>query len=206
MENIPCSYCRSTFPFLGTPEAGNVFHQELIKKGTGILTVRRKSDRCVLSLVSRSSQQKWKQLPRHDLNAKSIYTWTVMNTEQGLTWWVSGKPFVNTANSWPMRLVLLFIIHNSREKTNLVEKNTLPSLTRQPPPRVSTSAAAARVTTTLSISTAPLLSKQRPSLWVCMSIRPLQTHTYTSAYTQPRADSTGIIRNIWDHLRREHRL
>lgn len=32
------------------------------------------------------------------------------------------------------------------------------------------------------------------------------TKTHTSAHTQPRADSTGIIRNIWDHLQREHEL
>jgi len=32
------------------------------------------------------------------------------------------------------------------------------------------------------------------------------THTHTWALTQPRADSTGIIRNIWDHLQREHEL
>lgn len=32
------------------------------------------------------------------------------------------------------------------------------------------------------------------------------THAHISARTQPRADSTGIIRNIWDHLQREHEL
>lgn len=35
---------------------------------------------------------------------------------------------------------------------------------------------------------------------VCVFQAALNTHTYTSAHTQPRADSTGIIRNIWDHL------
>lgn len=33
-----------------------------------------------------------------------------------------------------------------------------------------------------------------------------RTHAQTRARTQPRADSTGIIRNIWDHLQREHEL
>ena len=54
-----------------------------------------------------------------------------------------------------------------------------------------------------------------PCSWInrgqCMGVHVRQgdythTETRTSAHTQPRADSTGIIRNIWDHLQREHEL
>lgn len=46
-----------------------------------------------------------------------------------------------------------------------------------------------------------------PLAWInrgqCMGVRVRQgNHTHT----QPRADSAGIIRNIWDHLQREHEL
>lgn len=61
------------------------------------------------------------------------------------------------------------------------------------------------------------------TVWVCVSVRGIRnthtnthqggyarehkrTHAQTGSCTQARADSTGIIRNIWDHLQREHEL
>lgn len=66
----------------------------------------------------------------------------------------------------------------------------------------------AQVKAALSISVTAFVNKQRPAYRCVLPSVRLHAHKkkHARALTQPRADSTGIIRNIWDHLQREQRL